>query len=211
MSTLTDQSMNKLRRICVFCGSSEGARPEYLQAAEGLGEALVSRGIGLVYGGANVGTMGHIASTVLSGGGEVIGVIPEGLVKKEVAYEALQDLRVVQTMHERKSLMNDLSDGFISLPGGLGTFEEFFEALAWGQLGIHTKPSGVLNVQNYYGKLLEFLDQAVAESFMQKEHREMLLVNQDPHVLLDLFEGYHAPDLDKADWIKKRHQNPGAD
>ena len=167
---------------------------------------MVTRGIGLVYGGANVGTMGQIASAVLSGGGEVIGVIPEGLVKKEVAYKELQDLRVVQTMHERKSLMNELSDGFISLPGGLGTFEEFFEALAWGQLGIHLKPSGVLNVQNYYGKLLEFLDHAVAESFIQKEHRDMLLVHEDPVTLLDLFENYTVPDIDKADWIKQRHQ-----
>lgn len=198
--------MGKLHRICVFCGSSEGAQPEYLQAATRLGEALVARGLGLVYGGANVGTMGQLANTVLSGGGEVIGVIPEGLVKKEVAYRRLQDLRVVQTMHERKSLMNELSDGFISLPGGLGTFEEFFEALAWGQLGIHTKPSGVVNVKNYYGKLLEFLDHAVTESFMQAEHRDMLLVHEDPSALLDLFENYQAPDVDKADWIKQRHQ-----
>jgi len=189
----------------VFCGSSEGARPEYIQAARALGEAMVARGIGLVYGGANVGTMGQIASTVLAGGGEVIGVIPEGLVKKEVAYRELQDLRVVQTMHERKSLMNELSDGFISLPGGLGTFEEFFEALAWGQLGIHTKPSGLLNIQNYYGSLLKFLDHAAAESFMQQAHRDMLLVHEDPVALLGLFETYEPPDVDKADWIKGRH------
>mgnify|MGYP002640972975 FL=1 len=190
----------------MFCGSSEGARPEYLQAAVALGEAMVVRGIGLVYGGANVGTMGQIASTVLAGGGEVIGVIPQGLVKKEVAYKELQDLRVVQTMHERKSLMNELSDGFISMPGGLGTFEEFFEALAWGQLGIHAKPSGILNIQNYYEKLLEFLDNAVAESFMQQEHRDMLLVHEDPATLLDLLETYKPPDVDKADWIKGRHR-----
>lgn len=203
--------MGELHRICVFCGSSEGARPEYLQAATDLGKAMVARSVGLVYGGANVGTMGQIARTVLSGGGEVIGVIPEGLVKKEVAYTELQDLRVVQTMHERKSLMNELSDGFISLPGGLGTFEEFFEALAWGQLGIHTKPSGILNIQKYYGELLAFLDHAVAESFMQKEHRDMLLVHEDPAALLDLFEKYQKPDVDKADWIKRRHQKKMTD
>jgi len=197
--------MNKIKRICVFCGSSPGSQPDYLQAAVSLGEALVERGIGLVYGGANVGTMGQIASTMLAGGGEVIGVIPEGLVKKEVAYKELRDLRVVQTMHERKALMNDLSDGFISLPGGLGTFEEFFEALAWGQLGIHSKPSGVLNVAGFYGKLLEFLDHAVDESFMQKEHRDMLLVHEDAISLLEMFENYHAPAVDKADWIKKQH------
>jgi len=198
--------MKKLQRICVFCGSSEGARPEYLQAARMLGEAMLARGIGLVYGGANVGTMGQIASTVLAGGGEVIGIIPQDLVQKEVAFKELQDLRVVQSMHERKALMNELSDGFISLPGGLGTFEEFFEALAWGQLGIHTKPSGILNIQNYYGKLLDFLDNAVTESFMQPEHRDMLLVHEDPATLLDLFETYEPPDVDKADWIKGRHQ-----
>ncbi|NQT63765.1 MAG: TIGR00730 family Rossman fold protein [Candidatus Marinimicrobia bacterium] len=202
--------MSKLKRICVFCGSSPGSQPDYLQAARDLGDALVERGIGLVYGGASVGTMGQIASTVLRGGGEVIGVIPENLVKKEVAYTELQDLRVVQTMHERKSLMNELSDGFISLPGGLGTFEEFFEALAWGQLGIHTKPSGILNVQNYYGNLLEFLDHAVAESFMQKEHRDMLLVHELPLALLDLLENYQIPDVDKAGWIKKRHRENGS-
>ncbi|MBC8375153.1 MAG: TIGR00730 family Rossman fold protein [FCB group bacterium] len=202
--------MSKIKRICVFCGSSTGSQPDYLKAARNLGDALVERGIGLVYGGANVGTMGQIASTVLRGGGEVIGVIPESLVEKEVAYRDLQDLRVVQTMHERKALMIDLSDGFISLPGGLGTFEEFFEALAWGQLGIHTKPSGVLNVQNYYGKLLEFLDHAVVETFMQKEHRDMLLVHEDPGHLLDLFENYQIPNVDKADWIKNRHRENGS-
>jgi hypothetical protein len=162
--------------------------------------------MGLVYGGANVGTMGQIAQTVLRRGGEVIGVMPESLVNKEVAYKELQDLRVVQTMHERKALMNELSDGFVSLPGGLGTFEEFFEALAWGQLGIHTKPSGVLNVRNFYGQLLEFLDHAVAESFMQSEHRDMLLVHEDASSLLDMLENYQAPAIDKADWIKARHQ-----
>ena len=202
--------MSKLKRICVFCGSSPGSEPDYLQAARDLGDALLERGIGLVYGGANVGTMGQIASTVLRGGGEVIGVMPEDLVKKEVAYTELQDLRVVQTMHERKSLMNELSDGFISLPGGLGTLEEFFAALAWGQLGLHAKPSGVLNVRNFYGQLLEFLDHAVAELFMQSEHRDMLLVHEEASKLLDLFENYQAPVIDKADWIKKRHRENGS-
>ncbi len=197
--------MGELKRICVFCGSSPGSHGDYLKAARDLGEVLVEREIGLVYGGANVGTMGKIASTVLSRGGEVIGVIPESLVKKEVAYKELPDLRVVQTMHERKFLMNELSDGFISLPGGLGTLEEFFEALAWGQLGIHKKPSGVLNVRNFYGKMLAFLDHAVAEKFMQREHRDMLLVHKEPSGLINLFEAYEPPDVDKADWIKKRH------
>lgn len=207
---LTGQPMNKVQRIGVFCGSSSGSHPDYLQAARDLGEVLVERGIGLVYGGANVGTMGQIASTVLEAGGEVIGVIPEGLVKKEVAYTELQDLRVVQSMHERKSLMNELSDGFISLPGGLGTFEEFFEALAWGQLGLHKKPSGILDVRNFYGKLVDFLDHAVAESFMQQEHRDMLLVHEDASSLIDMLENYRPPDADKADWIKKQHREDGS-
>lgn len=199
--------MHKIKNICVFCGSSPGSSPEYLQAAVELGTALVNRDIGLVYGGANVGTMGKLASTVLQGGGEVIGVIPEGLVKKEVAYQELQDLRVVQSMHERKSLMYELSDGFISLPGGLGTFEEFFEALAWSQLGLHAKPSAILNVNNYYGRLLDFLDHAVDQAFMQVEHRDMLLVHETSSDLLDLIERYEAPDIDKADWIKEQHRS----
>jgi len=194
-----------LKRLCVFCGSSSGSRSAYLQAAKDLGEALVERGIGLVYGGANVGSMGMIASTVLSGGGDVIGVIPEDLLKKEVAFTELLDLRVVQTMHERKSLMNDLSDGFISLPGGMGTFEEFFEVLAWGQLGIHKKPVGLVNVANFYGKMLDFLDHSVEENFVQPLHREMLLVHETPVGLLDLFETYESPVVDKAGWIKRLH------
>lgn len=194
-----------MKRLCVFCGSGTGARPEYLEAAESMGDALLERGIGLVYGGANVGTMGRIASTVLHGGGEVIGVIPASLVKKEVAYEELQDLRIVDTMHERKALMNDLSDGFISLPGGLGTFEELFEALAWGQLGIHSKPSGVLNVQGFYNKMLSFIDHAAEEQFMQKAHRDMILVHDSAEGLLEMFKAYVPPSVDKADWIKAQH------
>jgi len=182
----------------VFCGSSPGADPGYLQAAADLGHTLVKRGYGLVYGGANVGTMGQLASTVMAEGGEVIGVMPEGLVKKEVAHKELQDLRVVQTMHE-------LSGGFIGLPGGLGTLEEFFEALAWAQLGIHEKPCAVLNINKFYDNILNFLDHAVTEQFMQAGHREMLIIDTDPNTLLDKFETYKPPALDKADWIKKLH------
>jgi len=194
-----------LKRLCVFCGSSPGSQPVYLQAAKELGEALVKQGIGLVYGGANVGSMGMIASTVLSGGGDIIGVIPEALVKKEVAFGELKDLRVVKTMHERKSLMNALSDGFIAMPGGLGTLEEFFEALAWGQLGLHKKPVGLLNVANFYGKMLDFLDHSVEENFVHPLHREMLLVHETSAGLLELFESYEAPVVDKAAWIKELH------
>ena len=200
-----DKHRKKLKRICVFCGSSPGARPEYLQAATELGNEFLKRDIGLVYGGADVGTMGRIASTVLHGGGEVIGVIPAGLVKKEVAYKEIQDLRIVDTMHERKALMNELSDGFISLPGGLGTFEEFFEAMAWGQLGIHRKPCGILNVSNFYSKMMAFLEHAVAEQFMQPAHLDMLLVEDQSPALLELMEVYKPPGVDKASWIKKLH------
>ncbi len=136
-----------MKRVCVFCGSSPGARPEYLQAAIELGQALAGKNIGLVYGGAKVGMMGKIAESVLEKGGEVIGVIPKDLVEREVAFTGLADLRVVGSMHERKALMADLSDGFIALPGGLGTIEEFFEVVTWAQLGIHPKPCGLLNVR----------------------------------------------------------------
>ncbi len=196
-----------MKRVCVFCGSGVGARPEYLQAATDLGQALVDRGVGLVYGGANVGTMDKIASTVLEAGGDVIGVMPEALVKKEVANTALKDLRVVGSMHERKALMNKLSNGFIALPGGLGTIEEFFEVLAWGQLGIHTKPAGVLNVLGFYDNLLNLVDHAVAEGFMQRAHREMILTHDQVDPLLDLLESYDPPTIDKAAWIKAQHNS----
>lgn len=190
-----------MRRICVFCGSSPGNQPEYLQAAEHLGLVLLERNLGLVYGGARVGLMGQLAEIVLQGGGEVIGVIPAGLVEREVAYQDLSDLRVVDTMHERKALMAELSDGFLGLPGGLGTLEEFLEALTWGQLGMHAKPCGLLNVNGYFDHLLAFMDRAVADTFVQDEHRAMLLVHEDPVQLLEQFETYQPPDIDKANWI----------
>ena len=190
-----------MRRICVFCGSSPGARPEYLQAAKQLGYTLASKDIGLVYGGARVGMMGKIAESVLEKGGEVTGVIPKGLVEKEVAFTELADLRVVDSMHERKALMADLSDGFIALPGGLGTIEEFFEVLTWAQLGIHPKPCGLLNVKQYYDRLLDFLDHSVEEKFVELEHRSMILVDENPEKLLRKFETYHPPKIDKAKWV----------
>jgi uncharacterized protein (TIGR00730 family) len=191
---------NRLKRICVYCGSSPGARPEYIQAARQLGHALASRDIGLVYGGGRVGVMGEIADAVLEAGGEVIGVIPRELVDKEVAFTALSDLRVVSSMHERKALMVELSDGFVALPGGLGTFEEFLEVLTWAQLNIHHKPCGLLNVCGYYTSLIGFLDHAVAEQFLQSQHRSMLVVDESPTALLDRFEAYQAPKVDKAAW-----------
>jgi uncharacterized protein (TIGR00730 family) len=190
-----------MKRICVFCGSSPGAGPEYVEAARRLGRILASKGIGLVYGGAKVGTMGQLASAALEAGGEVIGVIPEQLVMKEVAFTELENLYVVGTMHERKARMVELSDGFIALPGGLGTFEEFFEALTWAQLGIHHKPCGLLNVCGYYDKLIAFLDHAVGQQFVKAEYRTMVLVDKDPEKLLEKFAAYQPPKIDKAAWI----------
>ncbi len=189
-----------MKRICVFCGSSPGARPEYRQAARQLAYTLASKQIGLVYGGGSVGVMGEIARTVLDEGGEVIGVIPKALAKKKVAFTELPDLRVVGSMHERKALMAELADGFIALPGGLGTIEEFFEVLTWAQLGIHSKPCGLLNVGQYYDKLISFLDHTVSEQFVEGAHRSMVLIAGSPEALLEQFETYQPPQVDKAAW-----------
>ncbi len=196
-----------MKRICVFCGSSPGSRPEYLEAAEALGSALLERSHDLIYGGASVGLMGRLAETVLAGGGNVIGVIPSSLADKEVALTRLPDLRVVPSMHERKAMMANLSDGFIALPGGLGTLEEFFEALTWTQLGIHTKPCGLLNISGYFDKLVEFLDEAQDQLFIRPEHRSMIIVEEDPEALLDRFAGFKKPDVDKAEWILSLSNN----
>jgi len=190
-----------VKRVCVFCGSSPGAGPEYLDAARELGYALVKRNIELVYGGAKVGMMGGIARAVLEKGGRVIGVIPQGLAEKEVAFTRLTDLRVVESMHERKALMAKLSDGFIALPGGLGTIEEFFEVATWAQLGIHLKPCGLLNVKHYYSRLIDFLEHTVAEAFVEPEHRSMIVVDEDPESLIQKFESYRPPTVDKARWV----------
>lgn len=195
-----------MKRICVFCGSSPGAYPEYIQAAQQLGSVLASKNIGLVYGGAKVGMMGKIAEAVLEKKGDVIGVIPRGLVEKEVSFTGLADLRVVDSMHERKAIMADLSDGFIALPGGLGTLEEFFEVVTWAQLGIHPKPCGLLNIRGYYDKLMEFLDHTVQEKFVELEHRSMILMDEDPERLLRKFETYSPPIVDKAKWVLQLSQ-----
>jgi uncharacterized protein (TIGR00730 family) len=189
-----------MKRICVFCGSSPGARPEYIESAEELGRALVKNGIGLVYGGARIGMMGAIASAVMGSSGEVIGVIPRSLVDKEVAYVGITDLRVVDSMHERKALMSGLSDGFIAMPGGLGTIEEIFEVLTWSQLGIQKKPCGFLNVGHYYDKLVEFIDHAVAEEFIGPVSKELILVDESPGGLLKKFAEYRPPEVNKAAW-----------
>ena len=183
--------------ICVFTGSHHGVRPQYAEAARQLGATLVERGYGLVYGGGNVGLMAVVADTVLERGGRVIGVIPDMLVSKEIAHLGLTELRVVNSMHERKALMADLSDGFIALPGGVGTMEELFEVLSWSQLGIHSKPCGLLNATNYYDYLVKFLDYAVHQGFLKVKDRSLLLVEETPAALLDCFEKITAVGADR--------------
>lgn len=178
------------RQLCVFTGSRRGLRAEYSDSARELGRALVRRGVGLVYGGGNVGLMKVIADTVLEAGGRVTGVIPHSLVSQEVAHRGLTDLRVVGSMHERKAVMAELSDGFIALPGGIGTLEEFFEVLSWAQLGLHEKPCGLLNVGHYYDPLIAFLDHAQAEDFIKPKHRALLIAESSPEELLDRFEAF---------------------
>lgn len=189
-----------MKRICVFCGSGRGSGEQYMDAARNLGLSLLNHNLSLVYGGASVGLMGIIADTFLENNGEVVGVIPKALFDKEVACTRLTDLRVVNTMHERKSLMAELSDGFIALPGGLGTIEEFFEVLTWAQLGIHEKPCGLLNVNGYFDRLTDFLDHAVSQGFIEKECRSMILMDEDPGALLQKMKSYHSPEIDKAKW-----------
>lgn len=185
--------MRKLNgRICVFTGARHGARSEYADAAKRLGCELVARNYGLVYGGGNVGLMTVIAESVLELNGHVTGVIPDSLVSQEVAHQGLSDLRVVHSMHERKALMAELSDGFIAMPGGIGTMEEIFEVLSWAQLGIHEKPCGLLNVAGYYDPLMQFLDHAVGQDFIKPKHRALLVVESEPVKLLDRFESITA-------------------
>jgi uncharacterized protein (TIGR00730 family) len=189
----------KLRRVCVFCGSNPGRRPEYVQAAREMGRVLAERGHGLVYGGGKTGLMGVVADTVLAAGGEVLGVIPEALMAREVGHPGLTQLHVVKTMHERKAMMADLCDGFVALPGGFGTFEEFCEVLTWSQLGFHPKPCGLLNVAGYYDTLLALFDHATAEGFVPPAHRTIVIEDTDPARLLDRFATFTPPTT--AKWI----------
>lgn len=189
-----------LKRICVFCGSSPGARPEYVQAARELGTLLARRKIGLVFGGGRVGMMGHLAQAALESGGEIIGVIPRELCEKKVAFAGLSDLRVVASMHERKALMAELADGFMALPGGLGTLEEIFEMLTWGQLGLHQRPCGFLDIAGYFTPLLAFLDHVTEQGFLDALHRSMILSAEKPEALLQQFETYSPVAADKAEW-----------
>jgi uncharacterized protein (TIGR00730 family) len=191
----------EIRRICVFCGSNPGASPVYAETARTLGETLARRGLGLVYGGGKVGLMGAVADGALAAGGEVVGVIPHALVVREVAHQGLTELRVVDSMHERKALMADLADGFLVLPGGIGTLEEFFEVWTWAQLGLHGKPIGLLDTAGYYAQLQGFLDHAVSERFLHPDHRSTVLVDADAGRLLDRMEGYVPPKV--AKWIDR--------
>jgi len=178
----------RLRRICVFCGSSAGSRPAYVEAARELGRTLADRGLGVVFGGGKVGLMGVLADAALAAGGEAIGVIPEAMVAREIAHDGLTELRVVRSMHERKTLMADLADAFVALPGGYGTFEEFFEAVTWTQLGIHSKPCGLLNVAGYYDALLALLERAVSDGFIREANRSLIVDASDIRTLLEKLE-----------------------
>lgn len=189
-----------MKNICVYCGSSPGLRPDYAQAARALAAAMVQRKLGLVYGGASVGLMGQVADAVLQLGGRVVGVIPEALARREVAHHGLTELHITHSMHERKTLMAELSDGFVALPGGIGTFEEIFEIWTWSQLGIHAKPCGLLNVAGYYDALTTFLDHATHEQFLRPTHRSLLMIESEPGALLDRFASYAQPSLQK--WLE---------
>jgi uncharacterized protein (TIGR00730 family) len=186
-----------MNRLCVYCGSSSGAGDTYTSAARELAALLVSNGTSLVYGGAAKGIMGVLADVMLAGGGEVIGVIPKALEEKEIAHRGLTELHVVNSMHERKSLMAVLADGFAAMPGGFGTLEEIIEVLTWGQLQFHEKPCGLLNVDGYFDHLLAFFDHARQRGFVRRQHRDMLLVADSPAELLDRFEHYVAPQVRK--------------
>jgi uncharacterized protein (TIGR00730 family) len=189
------------RRLCVFCGSYTGRRPAYRAAAERLGLLLVERGIELVYGGGNIGLMGVLADTMLARGGRAIGVIPESLMAKEVGHTGLTELRIVNSMHERKAVMSDLSDGFIALPGGFGTLEEFCEVVTWSQLGLQSKPCGLLNVENYYAPLLELFDHAVREGFLREKNRSLVLDDDAPEHLLEKMARFQPVQVGK--WTKR--------
>lgn len=192
--------MSRLRRICVYCGSSSGDDPAHREAAHALGGFLAQSGIGLVYGGGHVGLMGALADGALASNGEVIGVIPHALMAKELGHGGVTDLRVVGSMHERKQLMVDLSDGFIALPGGFGTLDELFETLTWLQLSFHDKPVGILNVSGFFDGLIEFIHHMSRQGFLKPEHAACVLVEDDPAKLLARMESFRPPDLGK--WIE---------
>ena len=191
-----------MRRVCVFCGSSPGARPAYTEATEELARLLAAEGIGVVYGGGGVGLMGKLADAVLAHGGEITGVIPRALVDREIEHRQVEDMRVVDSMHERKALMAELADAFVALPGGIGTLEELVEVFTWSQLGLHRKPCGLLDVEGYYQRLTDFLDHAVQERFLLAQHRATLMAESDPGALLERLRAYR-PDAVEPKWIDR--------
>lgn len=191
-----------IQNVCVFCGSNAGLRPIYRQCATGLGTTLARRGIGLIYGGGNIGLMGAVADAALAAGGTVVGIIPQALVDKELAHAGLSELRVVGSMHARKAEMAARADGFLALPGGYGTFEEFIEALTWAQLGIHSKPCGLLNVEGYYDPLLAMFDHALEEGFLRPEHHRLVFAHTEVEALLDALLSYH-PSKPASKWIDR--------
>ena len=192
---------NSVKRVCVFCGSNNGFRPQYADAATAMAAAMVQRGLGLVYGGGNVGLMGTIADAVMRQGGKVIGVIPDALVERELAHGDVTEMIVVRSMHERKAKMAELADAFIAMPGGFGTFEEFCEIVTWAQLGLHRKPCGLLNVEGYYDPLLALFDHAVAEGFLRPTNRLLVIQESDPGRLLENLSSYTLPVTEK--WISR--------
>ena len=198
-----------MKRICVYCGSAVGASSVYVQMAEKLAIELVKRNIELVYGGAQLGVMGSIANSVLAAGGSVIGVLPVGLFRTEVPHDGLTQLIEVSSLHERKAKMAEISDAFIALPGGLGTLEELFEILTWAQLGLHKNPVGILNVNGFYDKMLDYLDHAVAEKFIRLQHREMIVVDADIESMFEKFSQYEPPIGQK--WVDLERNNSEGD
>jgi len=193
--------MATIRRLCVFCGASAGSDPRHVTLAGDVGRGLAERGIGVVYGGGRVGLMGALADAALAAGGEVTGIIPRRLVDRELAHPGLTSLVVVETLHERKAEMSRLADGFIALPGGWGTLEEFFEVLTWAQLGLHRKPCGLLNVCGFFDRLLSFIDHSVDQRFVRRENRSLVLVSHSPDALLELFDAYVPAIVEK--WIDR--------
>jgi uncharacterized protein (TIGR00730 family) len=193
------QPVRRIQRLCVFCGSSSGARPIYAEAAAELGRELVKSGVALVFGGGRVGLMGVVADSVLAAGGQAIGVMPRALVEKEIAHTSLTELHVVESMHLRKAKMADLADAFLLLPGGYGSWEEFLEVVTWLQLGIHRKPCALLNVAGYYDALLSLASHALAEGFLRPAHKEMLIVEENPACLLVRLEAARVPSETK--WV----------
>ena len=190
-----------MNTICVFCGSNPGLNPAYMQTAASVGRFLAEKNVTLVFGGGSVGLMGKTADTVLDNGGKVIGIIPRSLAEKEVAHERLTELHIVNSMHSRKAMMEELSDGFIALPGGFGTFEELCEIITWAQLGFHNKPCGFLNIHGYYDPLVELFNKATDEQFVRPEHRELVIIEEDIERMFEKMESYTPPVLEK--WLDK--------